>query len=123
MEDKIINWFGNSTSRREIIKHFNQSAKKAYLSGEVETLFKANITVGEADYSHRLSKFFMSGFRIKAITGKFLSEDEITKLGHKILKNNLLVRMFMTLGWDTLYLDNADSDYFQSFNIQNFSED
>lgn len=123
MWDIVSNWFGPSMERRRLIKDFNNYAKNAFISGEVETLLKAKIISGDPDYSHRLSKFMRGGFDIEALTGKPLPESEIHEIRDKILNNKLIVRKLVTLGWDTLSITDLESDVSWQWNIEAHLED
>lgn len=122
MWDNIINWFGSSTERKKLTKDFNKAAKNSFLSGEVATLLKAKITIGDIDYSHHLSKFLRSGLKIKALSGKDLNESDIYKIGETILNDKLLVRKLITLGWDTLVVENLEEGNGHQWNIEAYSE-
>jgi len=58
--------------------------------------------MGNSNYRHEMSKWMMSGFRIKAKGGRPLTKDELLSVGRIILNNNQLVRRIVLLGWDTL---------------------
>ena len=43
-----------------------------------------------------------TAFRIKAMSGRALSRDEMITIGNVILSNSVLIRQLVALGWDTL---------------------
>jgi len=100
----IVEWFGEINERRAVVKDFNNAAKKAFISGDAPTLLNAKTTLGESGYHHHLSKFLSGGFKIKAISGRDLSRDEMKEIGAIVLDNKDFVRKLITMGWDTLYV-------------------
>jgi len=78
------------------------AAKLAFISGDAPTLLQSKITKGESAYRHEFSKFLGGGFRIKAMTGRPLTKQELVEIGNVILDNESLVRKLVALGWDTL---------------------
>jgi hypothetical protein len=72
------------------------------------TLLECSISVGESAYRHAFSKFMAGGFRIKALSGRPLSRNEMISISEVVLSNQELVRKLISLGWDTLEVhDNA----------------
>jgi hypothetical protein len=106
----IVEWFGEINERRGVVKDFNNAAKKAFISGDAPTLLNAKTTLGEPEYHHHLSKFLSSGFKIKAISGRELSKDEMKEIGAIVLDNKDFVRKLITMGWDTLYVFSDGGD-------------
>jgi hypothetical protein len=98
----IREWFGDMADRYKLVRNFNQESKMAFIARDVPTLLEARITKGESAYRHEFSKFLGGGFRIKALTGKPLSKQEMQELGSIVLDNEELVRRLISLGWDTL---------------------
>ena len=106
--DFIINWFNDFSERRRLVRHFNRSAKDAFISRMAPTLLETSISRGESAYRHSFSKLFGGGFRIKALSGKPLNRQEMKQIGEVVLGNEELVRKLISLGWDTLEVhDNA----------------
>jgi len=99
---QIIEWFGDMADRYKLIRDFNNSAKNYFISGKAGTLLEAKITWGDSAYRHAFSKFMGSGFRIKALSGKYMARYELIEIGNIILNNEILVRKLISLGWDTL---------------------
>ena len=85
---RIIEWFGEVKERYGLISDFNRAAKS---SGSNNSEFK-----------HAFSKFLASGFRIKALSGEPLNKTELIEIGKVVLDNEELVRKLISLGWDTL---------------------
>jgi hypothetical protein len=104
----IADWFGEIRDRYNLIKAFNRAAKRSYIIGSAPTLLEAKITVGDSANTHTFSKFLGGGFRIKALSGRALSKNELIEVGRVVLDNDELVRQLISLGWDTLEVhDNA----------------
>jgi len=98
----MIDWFGEMYERTRLVRDFNRSGKSAFISGMAPTLLQARVSSGDKTYKHSFSKFFGSGFRIKALSGRPLTRNEQIEIGMVILNNEELVRKLMSLGWDTL---------------------
>lgn len=105
--DRIIKWFRDMSERRKLINDWNDRAREAYISGAVPSLLEVSISTGNCDYRHEMSKWMISGFRIKVKRGKSLSRDELITIGRIILYNSQLVRRIVVLGWDTLEVYDA----------------
>lgn len=99
---RIVDWFSNTTERRELLYAFNKAARNAYVLGITSTLIEAKTSVGETAYRHGFSKFLAGGFRIKALSGTALNREEQMQIGLVILSDDELVRHLISLGWDTL---------------------
>lgn len=100
--DRILNWFSNQGERKKIIQDFNNSAKEAFIADTVPVYLKTETSKGNRAYRHQFSNFFFSGFRIKTLSGRNLSSDEIAYLGMVVVNNYSLTRKLVTLGFDTL---------------------
>ncbi len=98
---RVVDWFNDFSERNRIVRNFNKSARDAFILGLAPTLLEAKITKGDPNYRHTFSKW-NSGFRIKAMSGRALSRDEIVTIGNVILNNSILTRQLVALGWDTL---------------------
>ena len=66
-----------------------------------------SLPITNCNYRHEMSKWMISGFRIKVKSGKSLTRDELIAIGRIILCNNQLVRRIVVLGWDTLEVYDA----------------
>lgn len=97
----ITKWFNDFSERSRTIKEFNVHAKQAFIIGETPILMEAKITMGNSSYKHAFSKM-MSGFRIKVLSGRELSRDEMMAVSSVIMNDEILVRRLVSLGWDTL---------------------
>lgn len=100
--DRIIKWFRDMSERRKLINDWNDNAREAFITRTVPSLLEASTSIGNSDYRHDMSKWMMSGFRIKVKGGRPLTKEELIAIGRIILYNNQLVRRVVTLGWDTL---------------------
>lgn len=102
MWHRLIDWFSDVRERYNLIRDFNKSAKKSFISGQAPTLLEARVTRGSSDFRHSFSKFMAGGFRIKALSGHPLQKSELIEIGKVVLDNEELVRKLVALGWDTL---------------------
>ena len=107
---QIVDWFGELKERAKLVNDFNRASNNAFIIGSAPTLLKISISRGDSSYKHQFSKFLSSGLRIKALSGKTLSREELTDLANVILYNDQLVRKLISLGWDTLEVQ-SDAGY------------
>lgn len=107
--NRIIKWFRDMTERRKLINEWNDSAKEAFVVGSVPTLLEVSTSIGNSEYRHDMSKWMMSGFRIKVKSGRPLDKEELLSIGRIILHNTELVRRIIVLGWDTLEVCDVSS--------------
>jgi len=98
----ITSWFKERAERNDFLNQFNDSAKMAFISGQTDTFLKASISMGNYSYRHAFSKMFGGGFRIKAEVGGLLTRDDVKSIGQIILNDQVIVRLMISLGWDTL---------------------
>ena len=98
----ILSWFKEKSERNDFINQFNESAKLAFISGQTDTFLKASISRGNSSYRHSFSKMFGGGFRIKAEAGGLITRDDVMAIGQIIIEDPVIVRLMITLGWDTL---------------------
>ena len=98
----VADWFGEIAERYRLVRDFNKAAKNAFISGVAPTLLEAKITRGDSAYKHAFSKWMGGGFRIKALTGRQLKQNELIEIGKVVLENEELTRKLISLGWDTL---------------------
>ena len=96
------------TEREKLIREFNKAARNSFIIGETPFLMEASIFLGDSNYKHSFSKMF-SGFKIKVLTGRSLSQSECTEFANIVLKNEILERKLVTLGWDTLQIHGHSS--------------
>lgn len=100
--NKIVNWFRDFSERNKLLRSFNDSAREAFVKGEVPAVLQASVSRGDSAYRHHFSKWLASGFRVKVICGRPLTREEMIFLGNVILEDAQLVRRLVILGWDTL---------------------
>ena len=100
--NRIIKWFRDMSERNRLINDWNHSARESFIVGAVPSLLEASTSMGNSDYRHEMSKWMISGFRIRVKGGRPLIREEIIAVGRIILCNNELVRRLVSLGWDTL---------------------
>lgn len=117
----IQDWFNDFSERRRLVRNFNLAARDAFISNMAPTLLECSISVGESAYRHAFSKFMAGGFRIKALSGRPLSRNEMISISEVVLSNQELVRKLISLGWDTLEVhDNAGYNGIK-YNLYDFS--
>ena len=64
---------------------------------------KVSITVGDTNYAHEMSAFFLrSGFKISIENDNNIKDSEFRDISQYILSNKPFIRQLMTLGFDTL---------------------
>lgn len=101
---KIRNWFTDLRDRTRFLTEWNRSAKDAYITGVIPTLMEARTTVGSLEYRHEFSKWMAGGFRVKVLSGKPMTKDELLEIGEFIIGDDVMVRKLVSNGWDTLEL-------------------
>jgi hypothetical protein len=100
--EKIRNWFTDLRDRNRFLREWNNSAKLAYIEGIIPILMEARITVGSLEYRHEFSKWMAGGFRVKVLSGKPMTRDELLEIGQFIIGDDVMVRKLVSNGWDTL---------------------
>jgi hypothetical protein len=100
--EKIRNWFTDLRDRSRFLREWNNSAKLAYIEGIIPILMEARITVGSLEYRHEFSKWMAGGFRVKVLSGKPMTRDELLEIGQFIIGDDVMVRKLVSNGWDTL---------------------
>ena len=117
--NRIIEWFSTKKERQACVRDFNQAAKKAFISGMVPVYMKADISLGNSEYKHSMSNFF-SGFRIKTLSGRSLTSQEVISVGQTICSNDELMRKLISLGFDTVEIINPDGVMVKDWRLQAF---
>lgn len=100
--NRIIAWFSELNEKQRCVNDFNRAAKEAFIYGSVPVYMKADVSRGNRAYRHNMSSFLFSGFRIRTVSGRFLTREEIEAVGATISSNATLMRKLVTLGFDTL---------------------
>ena len=94
---------GTSLERMKLINTMNQTFKDSYCSGALDRFCKVSITVGDTNYAHEMSAFFLrSGFKISIENDNNIKDSEFRDISQYILSNKPFIRQLMTLGFDTL---------------------
>lgn len=106
--NKIISWFSNQKERKLVVDEFNRSARDAFVADIVPVYLKAEISRGNSSFKHAFSHFFLSGFRIRTMTGRYMSATEVEEVGQAVVSNQELTRKLVTLGFDTLEIMNPE---------------
>lgn len=106
---KVVTWFKEAKERKLCIYNFNDAARDAFINNIAPVYLKAEFSIGNRSYRHSMSNFFFSGFRIKTLSGRALSNQEIELIGSSIHTNKELMRKLVTLGFDTLEICNASN--------------
>ena len=117
---KIIDWFSDMSERHRLIRTFNKAGNEAFVYGVAPTLLEASISRGDSAYKHVFSKLY-SGFRIKALSGRALTKEELIEIGHAILENQELIRRLVALGWDTLEVQDIKGFYGVKWALKDFA--
>ena len=86
----IRRWFTDRQDRQNLLSDFNISAREAFIRGDVPTLLEAKISRGNRAFRHQFSNWLNSGWRIKAMSGRQLSKQEIIFIGEVILNDNVM---------------------------------
>jgi hypothetical protein len=100
--DNIRGWFSDIRERYRFLRDWNKNAKEAYIAGMIPILMEARTTIGTLDYRHEFSQWMAGGFRVKVLSGKAMSKDELMEIGQFIISDDVLVRKLVSNGWDTL---------------------
>lgn len=100
--DKIIGWFSTMSERSRCISDFNNAAKTAFVNGVVPVYMRAERSRGNSAYKHAMSDWLYSGFKIKTLSGRAMTPNEVKNCGLAIVSNQELMRKLATLGFDTL---------------------
>ncbi len=108
---RIVEWFRDRSNRKKLVANFNDSAKKSFILGIVPVLLNATISRGDSKFKHSFSDWLNSGFRIKAMSGRDLTKEEMKAIGATILADGVLVRQLVVLGFDTLEVHD-DTGYY-----------
>ncbi|MGE0021611.1 MAG: hypothetical protein AB7S72_18210 [Draconibacterium sp.] len=100
--NKIISWFREAGERKKCVNDFNDAARESFIKNIVPVYLRAEISMGNRMYKHSMSHMLFSGFRIKTLSGRTLSHDEVVAVGGAINANKELMRKLVTIGFDTL---------------------
>lgn len=94
---------GTSLERMKLIGAMNLNFKDSYCSGELDRFCKVSVTIGDTNYAHEMSAFFLrSGFKISIENDSNIKDSEFRDISQYILSNKPFIRQLMTLGFDTL---------------------
>lgn len=118
--NKIVDWFRDRSDRNRLIRNFNDAAKESFIQGVVPVLLAASISRGDSAFKHAFSNWLNSGFRIKAMSGRELSKEEIVTIGATILADSVLIRRLVVLGFDTLEVHGDTGQYGLKWQLKNF---
>jgi hypothetical protein len=102
MWENIRGWFSDIRERARFLRDWNRNAKDAYIAGIIPVLMEARITVGCTDFRHEFSRWMAGGFRVKVLSGKAMTRDELYEIGQFIIGDDIMVRKLVSNGWDTL---------------------
>ena len=102
MWENIRGWFSDIRERARFLRDWNRNAKDAYVAGIIPVLMEARITVGCTDFRHEFSRWMAGGFRVKVLSGKAMTRDELYEIGQFIIGDDIMVRKLVSNGWDTL---------------------
>ncbi len=117
---RIVEWFRDRSNRKKLIANFNDSAKKSFILGIAPVLLNATISRGDSKFKHSFSDWLNSGFRIKAMSGRDLTKEEMKAIGATILADGVLVRQLVVLGFDTLEVHDDTGYYGLKWQLKGF---
>ena len=117
---RIVEWFKDRSNRKRLVANFNDSAKKSFILGIAPVLLNATISRGDSKFKHAFSDWLNSGFRIKAMSGRNLTKDEMKAIGATILADGVLVRQMVVLGFDTLEVHDDTCYYGLKWQLKGF---
>lgn len=120
--NRVLEWFSNNRERDELIANFNKSAKDAFVSNVVPVFLKAESSRGNSSYKHQFSSFMYHGFRIRTLTGLFISDDLFIAIGDMLASNQTLTRHLVTLGYDTLEVTNNSGRVVKQWRLSSMLE-
>ena len=100
--ENIRGWFSDIKERYKFLRKWNNDAKDAYIAGVIPVLMEARTTIGTSEYRHEFSQWLAGGFRVKVLSGKPMSRDQLFEIGEFIISDDVLVRKLVSNGWDTL---------------------
>lgn len=92
-----------------------------FILGIAPVLLNASPSRVDSPYRHS-SHWMYSGFRIKAMSGRNLTKDEMRAIGATILSDSVLVRRLVVLGFDTLEVHDDTGRYGLKWQLKNFME-
>lgn len=116
--NRILTWFTGITERQRCVNDFNNAAREAFISNVVPVFMRAETSRGNSSYRHAMSNFFVSGFRIRTLSGKRLTADEVRGCGAAIITNQELMRRLATLGFDTLEIYSPEGEKIKDWPIK-----
>ena len=85
---RIVEWFKDRSNRKRLVANFNDSAKKSFILGVAPVLLNATISRGDSKFKHAFSDWLNSGFRIKAMSGRQLTKDEMKATNNSSQQDN-----------------------------------
>lgn len=102
MWENIRGWFSDIRERARFLREWNRNAKEAYVAGIIPVLMEARITVGCIEFRHEFSRWMAGGFRVKVLSGRAMTRDELYEIGQFVISDDVMVRKLVSNGWDTL---------------------
>lgn len=117
---KVVEWFRDRSNRQRLFLDFNAAAKESFILGIAPVLLNASPSRGDSSYKHAYSNWMYSGFRIKAMSGRNLTKEEMKAIGVTILADSVLVRRLVVLGFDTLEVHDDIGMYGLKWQLKNF---
>lgn len=108
MWNKFVRWVDDLKNRNITIQSFNRKSKDDFIAKKTSLLLEAKTTIGCTEFKHSFSKFMASGFNIKAADSANLKPEQIQDLGKAIIMDETFVRKLISLGWDTLEVQDSE---------------
>ena len=101
----------------------NQSFKDSYYSGELERYCKVSVAMGDTNYAHEMSAFFLrSGSKISIENDSNIKDFEFRDISQYILSNKPFIRQLMTLGFDTLIITGKTSKKGMQYCLKSYTQ-
>ena len=114
---------GTSLERMKLINTMNQTFKDSYCSGALDRFCKVSITVGDTNYAHEMSAFFLrSGSKISIENNNNMKDSEFRDISQYILSNKPFIRQLMTLGFDTLIVTGKTSRKGMQYCLKSYTQ-
>ena len=81
------------------------------------------ITVGDTNYAHEMSAFFLrSGLKISIENDNNIKDSEFREISQYILSNKPFIRQLMTLGFDTLIVTGKTSRKGMQYCLKSYTQ-
>lgn len=94
-----------SLERVRLLKEFNMVFREVYLQGEFSRLCSVTTSIGNPNFKHQLSTFYLrSGIKVTIENDENLTITDIENILSYFIESKAFVRQLMALGYDTLII-------------------